>query len=70
MLLGLVGGLGELDPAGLAAAAGLDLRLDDHDAELLGGRPGLGGGVGDDAEGDRDIVLGEELLRLVLHQIH
>ena len=70
VLLGLVGRLGELDAAGLAAAAGLDLRLDDDDAELLGGGPGLGRGVGDDAESDRDIVLGEELLRLILHQIH
>ena len=70
VLLRLVGRLGELDAAGLAASAGLDLRLDHHDAELLGGGSGLGRGVGDDAESDRDIVLGEELLRLVLHQIH
>ncbi len=31
-LLGLVGGLGDLDAAALAAPAGMDLRLDDGDA--------------------------------------
>ena len=41
VLEGLVGGLGELDAAGLAAAAGLDLGLDDAEAVLLGGGPGL-----------------------------
>ena len=65
------GGLGELDAAGLAAAAGLDLRLDDgHAADLLGGGLRLLGGLDDDAERRGHAVLGEELLRLVLHQIH
>ena len=42
---GLVGRVGELDPAGLAAAADLDLRLHhDPPADLLGGRAGLLGG--------------------------
>jgi hypothetical protein len=70
VLLGLVGGLRELDAAGLAAAARLDLRLDDDDAELLGGRTGLFRRGRDDARRDRDVVLGEELLRLEFHQIH
>ena len=70
VLVGLVGSLGELDAAGLAAAAGLDLRLDDDDAELLGSGLRLVGGGGDDSLGDGDVVLGEQLLRLVLHQIH
>jgi hypothetical protein len=70
VLLGLVRGLGELDAAGLATAAGLDLRLDHADTELLSGGSGLGGGVGDDAGGARYAVLGEELLRLEFHQIH
>ena len=30
LLVGLVGGVGKLDAAGLAAAAGLHLRLDDQ----------------------------------------
>ena len=30
LLVGLIGGVGELDAAGLAAAAGLHLRLDDQ----------------------------------------
>ena len=70
MLLGLVGRAGQLDAARLAAAAGLDLRLDDDGAELLGRRTRLGGRLGDDAGRDRYAVLGEELLRLVLHQVH
>ena len=66
----LVGRLGELDAAGLAAAAGLDLGLDDDDAELLSSGLRLVGSVGDDAQGDWYVVLGEELLRLIFHQIH
>ena len=54
VLLRLVGGLRDLDAAGLAAAAGLDLRLDDghaaaRGADPLGGRTGLLGGRGDGA---------------------
>jgi len=71
VLVGLVSGLGDLDAARLAAATGLDLRLDDgHAADLLGGGLRLVGGLDDDTESRRDAVLGEELLRLVLHQIH
>jgi len=70
VLLGLVGGLGQLDTACLPSPAGLDLRLDHHDPELLGGCASLLGGAGHDAFGHRHAVLGEELLRLVLHQVH
>ena len=38
LLARLVGGLGQLHAAGLAAAAGLDLRLDDDGGAELGGR--------------------------------
>ena len=71
LLDGLVGVLGELDAAGLAATTGLHLRLDDHPAAVL-----LRGGsrvlrlLHDGAEVHRHVVLGEELLRLVLHQVH
>ena len=74
-LLGLlprvVGILGELDPAGLAAAAGEDLRLDDDlAADLLGGCARL---VGRRREsplryGDPEAL--EELLALVLVEVH
>ncbi len=63
----LVGVLGDLDAAGLAAAAGLDLRLDDDDAaELLGRRPHLLRRVRDDAGEHRHLVLLEEVTCLVL----
>ncbi len=43
-LLGILGVVHDLDAAGLAAAAGLHLRLhDDGAADLLGGGPRLGG---------------------------
>ena len=68
---GVLGGLGDLDPAGLAAAADLHLRLDHgYAAEPRGDRSGLVGGRGDLAEADRDAVLPEQLLGLVLEQIH
>ena len=70
MLEGLVRGLRQLDAAGLAAAAGLDLRLDHAEAELLGGGAGLLGRGDHDAEGGGDAVLGEQFLCLVLHQVH
>src|SRR4051812_2391532 len=68
---GLLRGLGELDAAGLASAAGLDLGLDDHPSALaLGGCGGVLRLLDDGADSDRHAVLGEELLRLVLHQVH
>ena len=70
-LLGLLGRLRDLDAAGLAAAAGLDLGLDDDDAtDLLRGRASVLGGLDGLAECAGHSVLGEELLRLVLHQVH
>ena len=70
-LVGLIGGLGHLHAAGLAAASGLDLRLDDDDAaELLGGRPHLFRRVRDDAGEHRHLVLLEKVSCLVLVQIH
>ena len=47
--LGFVGRLGQLDAAALAAAAGMDLRLDDDDAaaEPLGDGLGIMSGEGD-----------------------
>ncbi|GAV93496.1 hypothetical protein ADENT20671_0240 [Actinomyces denticolens] len=53
-LSGLLGAAGELDAAGLAAPAGLDLGLDDEQPgpaveEVLGGGARLLGGGGDDA---------------------
>ena len=70
-LVRLVGGLGDLDAAGLAAAAGLDLRLDDDDAaDLLGCGPRLLRRVRDDAGEHRHLVLLEKVSCLVLVQIH
>ena len=67
----LVGVVGELDPAGLAAPADLHLGLDDH---RIAGRVGRGDrfvdGVGRATWADRDVVAGEVLLALVLEQIH
>ena len=53
--LGLVGVLGQLDAAALAAAAGVNLRLDDDRAaaEALGDLGGLGRREGDLARGAR-----------------
>ena len=71
MLLRLVGRPGELDAAGLAAATGLDLGLDDgHAAHLLGSRTSRLRGLGDDTQRGRYSMLGEELLRLKFHQVH
>ena len=65
------GVVGELDPAGLAAAAGQHLRLDDdRAAELLGGRARLVGRRREPALGDRDPEAAEELLALVLVEVH
>lgn len=63
--------LRDLDAAGLAATAGLDLRLDDgHAADALGGRTGLLRSVGDDARQHGNTVLLEEIPGLVLVKIH
>ena len=71
VLLGLRRVGGQLDPAGLAAPADEHLRLHDHrHGQLLGGGPGLGRGVGDDPLGHRDPVAREELLALVLVEVH
>ncbi len=67
----LVRCLGELDAAGFAAPTGFDLRLDDHlRAEFGRDLPCFVWGLGHLARQDRHVMCGEELLRLVLHQIH
>ena len=67
----LIGGLGDLDAAGLAAASGLDLGFDDDDAaELLGRRLRLLRSVGDDAGKHRHLVLLEQVTCLVFVEIH
>jgi hypothetical protein len=68
--LGLVGRLGELDPAGLAAPAGQDLRLDDDRlADLLGDLARLLGRAGDFARRDRNAARAQQLLGLVLVKV-
>ena len=65
------GVFGELDAAPLAAAAGVDLRLDDGPAaELLRDLTRLLGRVGDLPARRRDTVAAEDLLRLVLVNFH
>ena len=62
---------GQLDAAGLAPAAGLDLGLDDDGtAETGSDRARLVGGGGHAAGKGRDPVLAEEVLGLVLEQVH
>ncbi len=66
------GGGRVLHAAGLAAAADLDLSLH-HDrlTDLLGDRLGVLGRVGDPAgSGGGDVVLGEQLFRLIFEEIH
>ena len=67
----LVGVVGELDAAGLAAPAHLHLGLDD---DRVPGGVGLThrlvDGVGHTTRRHRDVVAGEVLLALVLEQIH
>ena len=65
------GDVGELDPAGLAAAAGQHLRLDDdRPAELRGRGPRLLGARREPPLGHGNAVAAEELLPLVLVQVH
>ena len=63
---------GELDPAGLAAAAGQHLRLDDDlAAELLGRLPRLGGRRRQPPVAETGMPMArEELLALVLVEVH
>ena len=73
--LGLLSGAGELDAAGLAAAAGLDLGLDDHQLasrveEGLRGAARLLRGCGHGAVEHGDAVLTEQVPGLVFVQIH
>src|SRR5439155_13259034 len=63
--------VGELDAAGLHAAAGQHLRFeDDRDGEVAGDLRGLGGGACDAAPEERRAVAGEEGLRFVLVEPH
>jgi hypothetical protein len=69
--LRVVGGLGDLDAAGLAATADLDLGLDDgHAAHLLRCGSRFLGGVGDDSRQDGHAVGLEQVPGLVLEKIH
>ena len=69
--LGLLGGVGELDPAGLHPAAGQDLRLDHgRAADLLGGLARLLGGRAEAVLGDRNPGPLDDLPRLVLVETH
>ena len=71
VLAALVGVRRELDAAGLAAAAHLHLRLhDDRVADLVGGRDRGVDGLDRLTRRDRDVVLREELLALVLEEVH
>ena len=72
VLLDLSRGLRELDAAGLAASAGMHLGLDDPEAaaELGCGGFGLGRRSRDLTLGNWNAVIGEQLLRLILVQIH
>ncbi len=70
-LLGLVRRRRELDPAGLPAAPGQDLRLDhDRPSERLGGLARLGRRARQPALAERKAVAREERLRLVLVEAH
>ena len=71
MLARLAGVLCDLDAAGLAAPPDLDLCLDDTGVpDLVRGADGLLDGACRDALGDGDSVAGEELLALVLEEVH
>ena len=68
----VVEGLDQLDAAGLAAAAGMDLRLDHPEvaADGLGRLDRLVGRAGDAPGRHRDAVVGEQLLGLVFVEVH
>ena len=67
----LVGGLGDLDAAGLAAATGLDLCLDDsYAADLLGSCLCFFRGVRHDAGKHGYTVRLEHIARLIFKQVH
>ncbi len=70
--LGLVGRLGELDAAALAAAAGVNLRLDDDDAAAEAPRDlaGFGGVERDLAARHRHAVARENRFGLILVDFH
>ena len=71
VLARLLGVLGDLDPAGLAAAADQDLGLDRAGvADPLRRGDGVVDRVGDLAARHGDAVLGEQLLALVLEEVH
>ncbi len=71
MFLGLGSVLGQLDPAQFAAATDLDLGLDHaRVADGIGGGHRLVHGMGGLSVGDGHAVAGEQLLALVLEQIH
>src|ERR1051325_6984976 len=71
MRLGLSRGLRELDPARLAASAGMHLRFhDDLAAEAFGDCPGLGRRGRDFAGRHGDAVPSQNVPRLILVQIH
>jgi hypothetical protein len=75
---GLLGGSHELDEARLAAAAGVDLGLDDGEGgggagfagDLLVGAGGFLEGLDHDAGGHGDTGLGEEVTGLVFVDLH
>src|SRR3712207_4436342 len=69
--LGVLGVVGELDAAGLAAAAGLHLGLDDDGLpDLPGDRLRLLGRLGDATGEHGDTVRGQQVTGLVLEEIH
>ena len=75
VFLGFLAGAGHLDAAALAAASGVNLRLDDDargaaGKELASGRRGLFEGVGHFAAGHGDAVFCKDLLCLVLVNLH
>ncbi len=72
---GILAGAGDLDTTALAAAAGVDLRLDDDTAcalgkEFAGNRRGFFKGISHFAARNGDAVPGQDFLRLVLVNLH
>ena len=70
--LGFLGGLRELDAAALAAAAGMNLGLDDDDlpSEPACDVPGFGGAERDFTARHRDAVPREDGFGLILVDFH